>query len=81
MQQDKYTYQSDFARKHVAEGIKKGIELGYRAALRTLLEERFGELPMDATTRLEEADADTLDAWGGRVLTASSLADVFASEP
>jgi hypothetical protein len=77
MQQHKYTYQSDFARKYVAEGTK----LGYRALLRTLLEQRFGALPADAIARLEEADADTLDAWGRRVLTAGNLADVFAPEP
>jgi hypothetical protein len=77
MQQHKYTYQSDFARKHVAEGIK----LGYRALLRKQLQQRFGPLPADAMARLEEADADTLRAWGGRVLTAGSLADVFAPEP
>jgi hypothetical protein len=85
MQQHNYTYQSDFARKYVAEGVKegtkKGIELGYRAVLRTQLEQRFGALPADAIARLEEADADTLDAWARRVLTATSLAEVFASEP
>jgi hypothetical protein len=56
MQQRNYTYQSDFAKKYVAEG--------YRAVLRTLLEQRFGELPADAIARVDEADADTLDAWG-----------------
>jgi hypothetical protein len=73
MQQHNYTYQSDFAKKYVAEG--------YRELLRKQLQQRFGELPADAIARLEEADADTLEAWAGRVLTASSLADVFASEP
>jgi hypothetical protein len=105
MQQHNYTYQSDFAKKYVAEGIeegkkegrkegrkeglkeglkegrKEGIELGYRAVLRAQLEQRFGELPADALARLEEADADTLDVWARRVLTAGSLADVFAPEP
>jgi hypothetical protein len=81
MQQYNYTYQSDFAKKYVAEGRKEGIELGYRAVLRELLQQRFGELPADALARLDEADADTLDAWARRVLTAGSLADVFAPEP
>ena len=35
----------------------------------------------ECETKLDEADADTLRAWGRRVLTATSLADVFASEP
>jgi hypothetical protein len=81
MQQHNCTYQSDFARKYVAEGTKKGIAQGYRALLRKQLQQRFGALPTDVAARLEEADADTLDAWGSRVLTAASLADVFASEP
>jgi hypothetical protein len=92
MQQHNYTYQSDFAKKYFSQGIeegkkegrkegrKEGIELGYRALLRKQLEQRFGELPADAMARLEEADADALDTWGGRVLTATSLADVFAAE-
>jgi hypothetical protein len=79
MQQHNYTYQSDFAKKYVAEGKKEGIEEGYRALLRAQLQQRFGELPADAIARLDEADADTLDTWGRRVLTATSLADVFAS--
>jgi hypothetical protein len=81
MEQHNYTYQSDFAKKYVAEGTKKGIELGYRALLRKQLQQRFGDLPADVMARLEEADADTLETWGGRVLAAGSLADVFASEP
>ncbi len=85
MQQHNYTYQSDFAKKYVAEGVKEGTKLGiaqgYRDVLRDQLQQRFGELRADVASRLEEADADTLRAWTRRVLTATSLADVFASEP
>lgn len=73
MQQNNYTYQSDFARKYVAEGILE--------TLRTLLEQRFGELPADVGDRLDKADASTLRTWTRRVLTASSLDDVFVSGP
>jgi hypothetical protein len=68
-----YEYQSDFARKHFAQG--------YREMLRNLLQQRFGALPPDIESRLEQADAGTLDAWASRVLTAASLADVFDSDP
>jgi hypothetical protein len=81
MQQHNYTYQSDFAKKYVAEGVKEGTKNGYREVLRELLEQRFGELPADVSARLDEAEADTLRAWTRRVLTAGSLADVFAPEP
>jgi hypothetical protein len=77
MQQHNYTYQSEFAKKYVAEGREEG----YRELLRKQLQQRFGPLPADATTRLDQADADTLETWAGRVLTATSLADVFASDP
>jgi hypothetical protein len=68
-----YTYQSDFARKYLAEG--------HREVLRMLLQQRFGELPASAEARLEEADLDTLETWSSRVLTATSLADVFDADP
>ena len=67
-----YEYQSDFAKKYLAQG--------YREMLRHLLEQRFGTLPASAEARLEEADGKTLKAWGNRVLTAASLDDVFDSD-
>jgi hypothetical protein len=80
MQQHKYTYQSDFARKYVAEGVKEGTTKGHREVLQDLLQQRFGELPADVVARLGEADDDTLRVWWRRVLTAGSLAEVFAPE-
>jgi hypothetical protein len=72
-----YEYQSDFARKHFAQGIAQG----YRTMLRKHLRQRFGALLPDIESRLEQADADTLDAWASRALTAASLDDVFDSDP
>lgn len=80
MQQHKYTYQSDFAKKYVAEGLEQGVAQGYRELLGAQLQQRFGELPVEIQARLDAADANTLNAWGRRVLTATSLADVFAPE-
>ena len=73
MDLNNYTYQSDFAKKYVAQGIQE--------TLRTLLEQRFGELPADIAARLDKADADTLRIWTRRVLTAGSLTDVFVADP
>jgi hypothetical protein len=104
MEQHKYTYQSDFAKKYVAEGIEQGIEQGlergieqglergieqglergitqgHRTLLRELLRQRFGELPVDVSARLDAASADTLTLWARRVLTAATLAEVFDPE-
>lgn len=76
-----YTYQSDFAKKHFAQGVREGFEQGYRGLLRMLLEQRFGALPADIGAKLDEADVDSMKIWVGRVLTAGSLADVFAADP
>lgn len=81
-------HQSDFARKYFSEGfqegfgqsVREGIEPGYRELLRAQLEQCFSALPADAVARLDKADTDTLGAWGRRLLTATSLADVFSSD-
>jgi hypothetical protein len=90
MAQQHYSYQSDFAKKYVAEGIAEGIEQGIEQGLergrretlsdtlRDLLEQRFGELSADVVDKIEHADADTLSRWTRRVLTAASPTDVLA---
>ena len=71
----KYEYQSDFARRYVAQGRAEG-----RAALiLKLLSSRFGQL--DAATRasIERASIDELDAIGERLLAAQTLQDALTS--
>jgi Domain of unknown function (DUF4351) len=68
-----YEYQSDFAKKYVAQGHKEGE----RALLLRQLRTRFGELPAAAVARVEGAEMAVLERWGERVLTAKSLAEVF----
>jgi len=38
---------------------------------------RFGNLPQSAREQVETADADTLLRWSERILTASTLDEVF----
>ena len=64
-----YEYQSDFAKKYVAEGE--------RVFLLRQLRTRFGDLPESAVARVESADVAVLEQWGERVLTAKTLADVL----
>jgi hypothetical protein len=64
-----YVYQSEFARKYVAEGE--------RALLLRQLRARFGELPATAVARVEAADIAAVERWGERVLSAKTLADVL----
>ena len=65
----KYEYQSEFARRYVAQGRAEG-----RAALVIkLLALRFGPLPQQAEARIAEASIEQLDQIGERLLTAQTL--------
>jgi hypothetical protein len=80
----KYEYQSEFARRYVAEGeakgMAKGIAEGRAQLLLRLLTRRFGTLPAEVEERVRDTSIDELDACAERLLTAKSLDEVFASE-
>jgi predicted transposase/invertase (TIGR01784 family) len=61
-----------------AEGEARGQVKGQAAFLTRLLERRFGILPEAYRSRIANADAATLLAWGDHVLTAHSLDEVFS---
>jgi hypothetical protein len=72
-----YEYQSDFAKKYVAQGRQEGRQEGERALLLRQLRSRFGELPASAVARIESAEVVLLERWGERVLNATALSDVL----
>ncbi|WP_441292425.1 DUF4351 domain-containing protein [Sorangium sp. KYC3313] len=72
-----YEYQSDFAKKYVAQGRDQGRLEGERAVLLRQLRARFGELPEAAVVRIEAAEIAALEQWAERVLSATTLADVL----
>jgi hypothetical protein len=73
MDPSKYEYQSEFARRYVAQGRSEG-----RAdLLARLLAHRFGPLPDAAHERLATASIEELDAIGVRLLTAQSLPEAL----
>ena len=59
------------------QGIEKGILKGEAIFLVRLLERRFGTLDETSRARILQADSETLLKWGDRVLTATTLAEVF----
>jgi hypothetical protein len=64
-----FEYQSDFARKYVAQGIAEGrLEI-----ILKLLTLRFGELTDATRSRLRKAPDAQLDSVAERVLTAQTL--------
>jgi hypothetical protein len=83
-----YQYQSDFAKRYVAQGRAegeaqgeaRGRATGLREAIVHVLAARSLELSEVGRARLDDcADVETLTAWLERAVTARSRADVFAS--
>jgi hypothetical protein len=62
------------------EGLEQGLKQGRQSFLLMLLQTRFGALPDDVIERVNAADAEALDTWGRRVLTAGNLAEVLAHD-
>jgi hypothetical protein len=50
---------------------------GKRGLVANLLRLKFGPLPPSATSRLAGAEAGELDSWAARILTVSSLEEIF----
>ena len=73
-----YQYQSEFAKKYVAEGREEGLH-ACREILATQLEQRFGALPEPLQQRIAaETDLERLRDWLARVLTIASLDELEA---
>jgi len=73
-------YITGIERQGIEKGFQQGIEVHARASLRRLLTQRFGPLPPTIEQRIEQADRTQLDAWLDQVITAPSLASIFASD-
>ena len=64
----------------IAEGREQGVAQGQARLLTRQLARRFGPLPAEVTSRINEAGTETLDTWGERLLDARTLDEVFAPE-
>jgi hypothetical protein len=66
------------------EGLLQGLQQGAMAALRQVVEQqlslKFGELSPSVRTRLETAETEALTRYAAKLLTASTLEQVFESE-
>jgi len=76
-----YEYQSDFARKYISIGKAEGKAEGEaRLLLKQLRFKGFAVSP-ELAARVESCrDLDLLDRWAERVLTATTLDDIFAPD-
>ncbi len=71
-----YEYQSDFARRHVAQGRAEG---GAHAVL-VVLSARGIAVPDDVRARISGcADLDLLDRWLASAVTARDISDVVGT--
>ena len=63
----------------IQEGVKQGVQQGECAVLLRLLRQRFGDA-VDAhlEQRIATASIDQIDLWAMRILSATTLAEVFA---
>ena len=72
-----YEYQSDFARRYVAQGKAEGEAAGRAHAVLAVLAARRLDVPAAVRARIAACtDLAKLDAWLGRAVTATSAAEV-----
>lgn len=82
MRSDGYEYQSEFARKYVAEGLQQGIHEGERSALFEVLDARGLEVDDAARQQILACkDLAQLKVWLRRAVTAESVQELFENEP
>lgn len=63
----------------VQEGVKQGIQQGECAVLLRLLRHRFGDaVDAHVEQRIATATIEQIDLWTVRILSAATLAEVFA---
>ena len=63
----------------VQEGERKGIQKGERTVLLRQLRRRFGDaVDAHVEQRIATASSEQIDSWTMRILSATTLAEVFA---
>ena len=67
-----------FLKKYFDQGRQEGRQEGELRLLLRQLRKRFGELPGWVEERLRQAPSGMLETWSERILTASTLEEVFS---
>jgi hypothetical protein len=74
------SYADRIGKEYREKGREEGRAEGHAEALLRQLGVRFGEVPPTTEDRVRKAPVDQLDLWLERVLSATSLEEVFAAE-
>ena len=73
------TWRQEAIQEGVKKGVQQGIQQGERAVLLRLLRQRFGDaVDAHVEQRLATASIEQIDLWTMRILSAATLAEVFA---
>ena len=68
-------------KKGKQQGMQHGKQQGMRQGESTMLlrqmERKFGQVSEEVKQKIEEADSDTLLEWGEKIISASTIDDVF----
>ena len=67
----------EWNRKLKEESLREGLQKGRGEILLRLLKKKFGALPKGTRKRIDEAEPELLLEWIDRVITSSSVAEVF----
>ncbi len=59
------------------QGLQQGMQQGALQMLKRQLSVKFGTIPENVTTQLNNTDEETILKWSERILTANSLSDIF----
>ncbi|MBK9266715.1 MAG: hypothetical protein IPM54_43885 [Polyangiaceae bacterium] len=71
-------------KKGLDEGHKKGLDEGHkkglRWTLRSLLQQRFGDVPASVGSRIDLATTEQLERWTSQLFSVASIEELFASD-
>jgi flagellar biosynthesis/type III secretory pathway protein FliH len=73
------TWRREAIQEGIKQGLEQGLEQGERKLLLRQLRRRFGvEVDGETERRVAAAPAEQVEVWAERVLSAATLAEIFA---
>jgi hypothetical protein len=70
-------YVSSIERIGFKKGKQQGMQQGESTMLLRQMERKFGQVSEEVKQKIEEADSGTLLEWGEKIISASTIDDVF----
>jgi hypothetical protein len=68
---------SNFAERHIAQGVAQGMQQGEASMLLRQLEFKFGTASSSTRLRVESADVATLDEWSTKLFTVNTIEELW----